>query len=403
MKNKIKLKKLIIILICILVLFSLLSVFINIYEYKLYNKNYNEKISGIVSLVNEKYPDVSDGEILEILEKEKSDDSFLKKYGIDIDDDSAVLVNEKAYRKFIVINVISVIVLGAVMLSAFLLFNGKKDKEIARITGYIEELNKRNYTLHINDISEDELSILKNEIYKTTVMLKESADNSLKDKKNLKKSLEDISHQLKTPITSILVILDNLIEEPDMDAEQRADFIRDIKRETSSINFLVQSLLKLSKFDANTISFIKEETYLKNIVDKAVKNVSALCDLRNVKLNINGNEKAKITCDLRWQAEALSNIIKNCTEHSKEGGSIDIYYEESNVYSYISVRDYGDGISKEDIPHIFERFYKGQNASKDSVGIGLALAKTIIEEENGNIFVTSDETGTLFEIKYFKI
>ena len=403
MKNKIKLKKLIILLICILAFFSLLSFFITIYEYKVYNKNYNEKISGIVSLINEKYPDVSDGEILEILEKEKSDDAFLKKYGIDIEDNSAVLVNEKAYRKFIVINVISVIVLGAVMLSAFLLFNGKKDKEIARITGYIEELNKKNYTLHINDISEDELSILKNEIYKTTVMLKESADNSLRDKKNLKKSLEDISHQLKTPITSILVILDNLIEDPDMDAEQRADFIRDIKRETSNINFLVQSLLKLSKFDANTISFIKEEIYLKNIVDKAVKNVSALCDLRNVKLNINGNEKAQITCDLRWQAEALSNIIKNCTEHSEEGGSIDISYGESNVYSYISVRDYGDGISKEDIPHIFERFYKGKNASKDSVGIGLALAKTIIEEENGNIYITSDETGTLFEIKYFKI
>ena len=135
MKNKIKLKKLVIILICILSLFSLLSVFININEFKLYNRNYNDKISGIVSLVNEKYPDVSDKEIIEILEKEKTDDAFLKKYGIDIEDDSAVLVNEKVYRTFIVINVISVIVLGAVMLSAFLFFNGKKDKEIAKITG----------------------------------------------------------------------------------------------------------------------------------------------------------------------------------------------------------------------------------------------------------------------------
>ena len=134
MKNKIKLKKLVIILICILSLFSLLSVFININEFKLYNRNYNDKISGIVSLVNEKYPDVSDKEIIEILEKEKTDDAFLKKYGIDIEDDSAVLVNEKVYRTFIVINVISVIVLGAVMLSAFLFFNGKKDKEIAKIT-----------------------------------------------------------------------------------------------------------------------------------------------------------------------------------------------------------------------------------------------------------------------------
>ena len=403
MKNKVQLRRLIIILICILAFFSVLSVFINIYEYKLYNKNYNKKISGIISLVNEKYPDISDAEILKILEEDNSDDAFMKKYGIDIDNDSAVLVNEKAYRRFIVVNTVSVVTFGIVMAVVFLLFNGKKDREIAEITRYIEELNKKNYTLYINDMSEDELSILKNEIYKTTVMLKESADNSLRDKKNLKKSLEDISHQLKTPITSILVILDNLIEDPDMDIEQRADFIRDIKRETSNINFLVQSLLKLSKFDANTITFIKEEIYLKDIVDKAVKNVSALCDLRNIKLNINGDDNAKITCDLRWQAEALTNIIKNCTEHSKEGERLDIVYEESSVYSCISVRDYGDGISKEDIPHIFERFYKGQNASKDSVGIGLALAKTIIEEENGNIFVTSDEMGTLFEIKYYKI
>ena len=232
-------------------------------------------------------------------------------------------------------------------------------------------------------------------------MLKESAENSNQDKINLKKSLEDISHQLKTPLTSILILLDNLIDDQNMNIETRNDFLTDIKREIININFLVQSILKLSKFDANTIHFIKEETTLNKIIKEAVKNVSTLCDLRNIKIEINGDEDAKIICDAKWQIEAITNILKNSIEHSQDNHKIVVKYEKNNIYSNIEIQDYGEGISKKDLKHIFERFYKGENASKDSIGIGLALSKTIIEEDNGTISVESNENGTKFTIKYY--
>ena len=403
MKNKIKLKRYLAINAVILIVFAGIAVVFSVMEYRAYNHNYNEKLEAVIALVKEKCPDISDSDIMEILNSEKNNGEFLKKYGIDIDNNSAVFVNESVHQKYFLLYILIIVAFGCVLTASFLIFNQKKDAEIADITRYIEEINKKNYELHIDEISEDELSILKNEIYKTTVMLKESAENSVKSKRNLKKSLEDISHQLKTPITSILVILDNLIDEPDMDSALRDEFIRDIKRETANINFLVQSILKLSKFDADTINFIKDEVLIRDIIKKASQNVSTLCDLKNVRLNISGDEGAHLNCDFRWQTEAVTNIIKNCIEHSESFSNIDIFYEENYVYSLISIRDYGSGISDKDLPHIFERFYKGGNASNDSVGIGLALAKTIIEEDNGHITVSSDEKGTKFEIKYFKL
>ena len=145
------------------------------------------------------------------------------------------------------------------MLIVFLKYNNSKDKKLKEITQYIEEINRKNYKLNIDDNTEDELSILKNEVYKTTIMLKEQAENSLNDKVNLKNSLSDISHQLKTPLTSITIMLDNIIDNPNMDQETRSEFIKDVKREITNINFLVQALLKLSKFDTNTIKFTNKE------------------------------------------------------------------------------------------------------------------------------------------------
>ena len=376
----------------------------HIYEYKTYTKNFNNKISAIVTLVKDRYPEITDKEIIEIINSNKqSDDSFFFKYGIDIDNKAVLLENDKSYHTFLIINMSFLIITIASLCILYFRYNYKRKNDIKDIIKYIEQINRRNYELEIDTISEDELSILKNEIYKTAVMLKEAALNSNKYKLNLKKSLEDISHQLKTPLTSILVLLDNLIDEPDMDSSIRNDFIIDIKRNVININFLVQALLKLSKFDANTVHFIKKENDLEMIVGEAIKNVSTLCDLRNINIKLNTLENAKVECDAKWQIEAITNIIKNAIEHSKDNSSIIINIDNNRVYSKIEVIDFGDGISKRDIKHIFERFYKGENATSNSIGIGLALAKTIIEEDKGSIAVESNESNTKFTIKYFKL
>ena len=404
MKNKIKLKKFLIIITLFSICSMALFLAINIYEQHIFTKNYNTKIVQIISQVKDEYPDLDENKLMSIIDSDKVDESLLKKYSIDIDEDSLILENNKEYHKSLFINIVFLMMIIILLILAFLKFNNKKDKEINEITKYIEEINRKNYKLNIDEMSEDELSILKNEVYKTTIMLKEAAENSNKEKLQLKNSLSDISHQLKTPLTSILIILDNLIDDPDMDKEIREDFIRNIKMETTNISFFVQSILKLSKLDTNTVDFIEEKTYIKDIVDEVVKNLSTLCDLRNIKIITKYKENAQIICDFRWQVEAFSNIIKNCIEHSKDNSNILIEVDENNVYSQVVIRDNGTGIDKEDLPHIFERFYKGKNSSNESCGIGLSLAKSIIEKSNGNIYVESKVgKGSTFTIKYFRM
>lgn len=404
MSNKIELKKSIIISLVITIIFSIFMAIINIYEYKEYTKNFNKNIASIIDVIQSKYPEISTDEIIGILNSEKiPQNNSLKKYGIDLEKNTVILENNKINNKFIKIEIILLITTSVSLLIVFILYERKQDKEIDKITKYLEAINDKNYTLKIDENSEEELSILKNELYKVTVMLRENASNTLKDKINLKRALEDISHQLKTPLTSILIILDNLIDNPEMDYQTRVEFLHDLKRETTRIQSLIQSILKLSKFDSNTIQFIKQDIYLKQIIDEAIKNTGSLADLKNIKINVEGNKKIKLNCDLLWQIEAITNILKNCIEHSKENTQIDIKYNNNSVYSYITITDYGEGISKEDLPHIFERFYRGKNSSNESIGIGLSLSKTIIESNNGIVSVESNSDKTTFIIKYFKL
>lgn len=404
MKNKIELKKYIISTLIVFICLFILFLFLNIYEYKTYTKNFNNKISAIINVIKKDYPKITDKEIIKIINNDKlKTNDFFNKYGIDVNNKSILIKNDRDYHKFLAINLSFLTITVVILLIIYIRYNYKKEKDIKDIIKCIEQINKKNYEIQIDSISEDELSILKNEIYKTTIMLKEAAENSNKDKLNLKKSLEDISHQLKTPLTSILVMLDNIIEDSNMEEKIRNDFIVDIKRNVLNINFLVQSLLKLSKFDANTVHFVKQENDLKTIVEESIKNVSTLCDLRNINIKLNIKENSKIICDDKWQIEALTNIIKNAIEHSKNNSNIIINIENNNVYSMIEVIDFGEGIAKKDIKHIFERFYKCKNTKTDSIGIGLALAKTIIEEDKGTISVESNKLETKFIVKYYKI
>ena len=402
--KKLNYKNCIIVIITTILVFTIAISIINYIQYRNYTKNVNIVINEIVNNIQEQYPDVDINKIISMLNDENiSKENVLSKYGIDISKDSAILTNDLLYRNNVIINLSIIFIFAIIIIIVFVLYNKRQKNKIKEITNYIEQINNKNYALDIQDNSEDELSVLKNELYKITVMLKEQAENSAKDKINLKNSLEDISHQLKTPLTSITIMLDNILDSPDMDLQTRNEFIKDIYREIANIKFLVQNLLILSKFDANTITFNENEEKLEDIIEEAKQNVASICDLKNIQIILEGKEDAKTTCDLKWQVEALTNILKNCAEHSNNNTKINVLYSENNMYSEIVIKDEGSGIDQKDLKHIFERFYKGKNSDKDSIGIGLSLAKTIIEKDNGFITVDSElGKGTTFYIKYRK-
>lgn len=397
MKNK-TIKKYILSLI-ILLIFNVSLIFIlNRYEYKTYTKNYNNKINSIISSIKDKYPDIEESDIIEIINSEQDSEDILSNYGID-----SITKNDKVNNKIRIISLIIIITFDSLIILIFYLYDKNKSKKIKEITKMISKINNRQFDININDFNEGELSILKNEISKTTIMLRQVADNSINDKLNLKDSLGDISHQLKTPLTSITIMIDNILDNPNMDEKTRKKFLINIKREILNINFLVMSLLKLSKFDANVVKFNKESVYLKDIINESIKNVSMIKELKNITIKVSGDDNIKLLCDFKWQIESITNILKNSIEHTKEYGTVEVNYSENKLYTRILIKDNGKGIDSDDLPHIFDRFYKGKNGSNDSFGIGLSLSKTIIEKEGGSITVKSTPNiGTIFTIKYLK-
>ena len=303
----------------------------------------------------------------------------------------------------LIANILLIILFSFLWLIIILFYLKRRDKKIKQITKYINEIKNKKYELNIDENSEDELSNLKNELYKITIMLKEESEISKKDKENLKVSVEDISHQLKTPLTSITIMLDNLKENPNMDENTKQKFIFEISKQIDWINWLVISMLKLSKLDANVVQFYDEKINLNKFITEIVKNLEIPIEIKNQNIIINGDNEAAFVGDYKWQQEAVTNIIKNCIEHNKENGTINIKYEENNLFTKISIKDEGIGIEKEDLKHIFERFYKGKNSTENSVGIGLSLSKNIIEKNNGIILCKSEiGKGTEFIIKYMK-
>lgn len=365
-------------------------------------KTSNDTINQLVNILLEKYPDVSEKEVAEILNNktEYTDNSkFLNKYGIHPEKDWVSYNNQGSY-KYVILSVSVCIAFGLAFAVLFLGYLKIQKKQTMDIAKRIERINLGDYSLQIDRNSEDELSLLDNQIYRTAVKFREQAENSNKDKENLQKSLSDISHQLKTPLTSIIVMVDNILDDDDMPLEIRREFLNDIKHNTNTISFLVQSLLKLSKLDAEAVKFRYEQVEVKSIVDECIKNTAVMAEILGVRLETDCNDII-LNCDRKWLCEAVTNIIKNCIEHS-HNGNIKITADQNKLYTKISIKDNGSGITKEDLPHIFERFYKGKNSSDDSVGIGLSLAKTIIEKQGGYISVSSElNKGSEFVIKFF--
>lgn len=387
------------------IIFSSLFAVLTYAELVRVRKNSNEAVVQIIADLIEKYPDISDSRIAQILNDKADVENtveMLKKYGIETDTDWLVNRNGELETGIIAANSFMSAFSCVALCAVFIVYCIKRKRETHKITEYIAQINKKKYDLAIDENSEDEMSALKNEIYKTTVMLKEQSENSLKDKENLKDSLSDISHQLKTPLTSIMIMLDNITDNEDMPPEVRTEFLNDIRRETNSINFLVQSILTLSKLDANSIVLKSRPEYLSKIIEECRQNTAVLAEIKEVEVITECDKSIILKCDFKWLCEAVTNIVKNCIEHTPSGGTVKIAAEQNRLYTKISINDNGCGIDQKDLPHIFERFYKGKNSDENSVGIGLALAKTIVEKGGGYLSVDScADKGSTFVIKYF--
>lgn len=377
-------------------------------QYKNYETIVNNTIVDIISNVKEKYPQVSEEKIISVLQDkdniDKNNENYkiIKKYGYK-DNISYIRELEEKEKDIIKVNVLAILIMGLIV--TFIIIRGKEkhDAEIDELITQLNKINNGDYELKIEENTEGELSKLRNELYKTTILLKETAINSEKERNDLSNSIADISHQLKTPITSIRIMLDNIEESPNMDDTTRTEFIEEISKQVNWISSLVISLLKLAKFDAGAIVMKDAEINLNELIDNVLNNIAILIDVKNIRVEKNINNNIYINADYNWQLEAFTNIIKNAVEHSKQNGTIYINVEDNLVFTRIKIRDNGEGISKKDIKHIFERFYKGQGSAESSIGIGLSLAKTIIEKENGSIKVQSEKgKETEFIIEYFK-
>lgn len=295
-----------------------------------------------------------------------------------------------------------VLIISLTLVISHLLFTWWRYRELRKLSEYLRKIAAGDYFLDIRDNFEGELSILKNEIYKVTRILSESGTRLKDEKMALTDAISDISHQLKTPLTSMMMMTEFLKDEK-LPQEKRKEFTGKIQRQLERIEWLVSALLKLSKIDAGTAVFKEERVLVKDVIKNAIDPMLIPMDIKGISLKINGNDEDAFIGDLNWTTEAFVNIFKNCIEHTDNGGEITISYEENPLFTQISIKDSGKGIPKEDVPYIFKRFYKGKNAGEDSVGIGLAMAYSIVTSQNGAIVVNSQEgVGTEFIIKFYK-
>lgn len=390
--------------IIISLLFLSLFIISNYHFRQQYQTTNNLLLSSLINKIKTTYPELSEIEIIEVLNNpDLTEEDLFKKYGINIQNESLSIKQQNLNNQYFLFTIISILIYSLTIILIIIIYNKKEKTKINKITNYLKELNNHQYSLAIEDNQEEDLSLLKNEIYKTAITLNEQTLLLKKDKESLKDSLSDISHQLKTPLTSINLMIDTLRHQDNLSSTERRELLNNIHRKITNTNFLVHSLLKLSKFDANTIEFNRQNNTLSKILKEVLDNLSTLSDLKDIKINIKGSKDISLYCDYKWEVEALTNIIKNCIEHSNNSSKIDITYQKNDIFTKIIIQDNGCGISKKDLPHIFDRFYKAQNSSKDSIGIGLSLAKTIIEKDNGYITVDSViNKGTTFTIKYLK-
>ncbi len=378
------------------------------------NQALKDTYAGIVGTVVQHYPQ-AEAQVVQDLRRRPGADTVslgtqvLEKYGLGdrsaVGDpalggvDTGVAAGLLARLLPIGLALVGLVCIGFVLL--LVRYQRAVSAQVTGLSAYLRRIDAGDYALDVRDNGEGSFSLLKNDLYKVTVRLREQAELLQKDKTALSNLIADISHQIKTPLTSLGVLADLLAEDPP-EADRRA-FVERLRAQLGRIQWLVAALLKMARLDAGTAVFKSEPVDVRRLIERALEPLQIPLEIKKQRLVIHGGEGASFTGDLNWSAEALTNVVKNCIEHTPEGGRIEISYGANALYAEIIVSDDGEGIASRDIPHIFNRFYRGENAGENSVGIGLALAKAILIAQGGDISVRSQRgAGTRFEIRLFR-
>lgn len=385
-----------------------------------YKNMENTYIRCIIENVISQYPDFDMEEIAIILNKsygelESSTTSeefynILRKNGIT--DNTFYIKDMSDIRNVnIIVSTLIIGVMSVLFIICFYIYLRRRKNAIVQLQDYMDKISRGNYELEINDNSEDELSSLKNSLYKIMVYMKEQADSARIKKVMLAQSVSDISHQLKTPLTSTQILLDNLNDNPDMEYATRKKFIYEALNQVNGMSWMIVSMLKLSRIDAGVVEFNNENISINKIIEEAVGNLEVIAEIKNVNIeknidNRNEDELNKsdiyIKGDYNWNREALQNIIKNAIEHSRHKGTVKINITDNDVYTAVYITNRGDKLSDQRQKQIFERYYSEAKYEDNSMGIGLPLAKAVIEKQGGYISVESDDEETVFIVKYIK-
>ena len=293
------------------------------------------------------------------------------------------------------------LVLGLLLTGIHYAFLRRRYRAIARLSEQIDAVLHGQQEILIPESREGELAIAADEIRKMTVRLSEQAEALQSDKRFLADALADISHQMRTPLTAVNLAAARLQQENLSDDERRR-LLREMKQQLDHISWLVESLLHMSKIDAGTAAIERRPLQLAPLLDSVLDEFRIPCELREIRIERIGTE-GELSGDAPWLAEALSNLIKNCLEHLPQGGTLRIVSDENKLYTEIKIEDDGSGFAPEDMPYLFDRFYRGKNASSGSVGIGLALARSIVSEMGGVLTAENrDEGGARFRVRFYR-
>ncbi|MEG1900066.1 MAG: HAMP domain-containing sensor histidine kinase [Bacilli bacterium] len=358
--------------------------------------------ANITNKLVEKYPHL-ESEIIEILDDSNSSNDLhlLNKYGIE----KSTILSLSDFDSFKERTILISILFCITILTLFVIIYTKKSnkdlKHKKKLEMYIKSILNDDFNFNFADYNESDESVEINNIYKLTTKLKKQRDVYYIDKNNLEIVLSDISHQLKTPLTSLFVINELLLNDK-LNSNDKTEFITKSNSQLKRIEWLVTSLLKIAKMDSKTITFKKEECNLFKLLNNIKEELLINFELKNQNLIINCEKDIMIISDYNWLKEAIFNVIKNAHEHGYENNDIIVTVSNNPLYSEIIIQNQGETIDKEDLNNLFKRFYKGKNSSISSIGIGLNMTKSILDNNNGVIKVESENNITSFTIKLYK-